>query len=304
MKIPRLADFRRKRRNPAAPFGGQGFRFYLGALALLLTGIVAGFYLFFPASALQQRLELEIAARTPLDARIEEVSLRFPLGLQGKGIHLAARNPAAASPPAGFTVTALELTPLWRTLIGSNPGLAFQAEVQGGQIDGSLWKNGSVEARLQRLSFSAPVGGAGVPLLLTGQLGKGEIAGAWPLQPTSETRLNLSFDSIELGGLTSLGLTSDALPLGTVSLVGSGRGNALKIERLTASGGSLDVTGEGTVMLSEPLARSRLNINLVLRPGRQLDRGFTDLLELFAQAEPDGSYRLRLTGPLTQVAIQ
>jgi hypothetical protein len=26
-------------------------------------------------------------------------------------------------------------------------------------------------------------------------------------------------------------------------------------------------------MLSEPLARSRLNLNLVLRPGRQLDRG-------------------------------
>jgi type II secretion system protein N len=303
MKIPRLADFRRKRRAPAVPFGGQGFRFYLGALALLLTGIVAGFYLFFPASALQQRLELEIAARTPLDARIEEVSLLFPLGLQGKGIHLAARKPAAGSPPAGFTVTALKLTPLWRTLIGSNPGLAFQADVQGGQIDGSLWKNGSLEARLQQLSFSAPVG-AGVPLLLTGQLGNGEIAGAYPLQPTSETRLNLSFDRIELGGLTSLGLTSDTLPLGTVSLVGNGRGNALKVERLAASGGSLEVTGEGTVMLSEPLARSRLNLNLVLRPGRQLDRGLTDLLELFAQAEPDGSYRLRLTGPLTQVAIQ
>lgn len=303
MKIPRLADFWRKRRTPATPFGGQGFRFYLGALALLLTGIVAGFYLFFPASALQQRLELEIAARTPLDARIEKVSLLFPLGLKGKGIHLAARKPAAGSPPAGFTVTALELTPLWWTLIGSNPGLAFQADVQGGQIDGSLWKNGSLEARLQQLSFSAPVG-AGVPLLLTGQLGKGEIAGAWPLQPTSETRLILSFDRIELGGLASLGLTSDALPLGTVSLVGTGRGNALKVERLTASGGSLEVTGEGTVMLSEPLARSRLNLNLVLRPGRQLDQGFTDLLELFAQAEPDGSYRLRLTGPLTQVAVQ
>jgi len=303
MKIPRLADFWKKRRAPAAPFGGQGFRFYLGALALLLTGIIAGFYLFFPASTLQQRLELEIASRTPLDARIEEVSLLFPLGLKAKGIHLSARKPAAGSPPADFTVTALELTPRWRTLISRNPGLAFQAEVLSGQIEGSLWKNGSIEARLRRLSFSAPVG-AGVPLLLTGQLGKGEITGAWPLQPTSETRLNLSFDKLELGGLTTLGLTSDTLPLGAVSLVGSGSGNALKIERLNASGGSLEVTGEGTVMLAELLTRSRLNLNLVLRPGRQLDRSFADLLELFAQAEPDGSYRLRLTGPLTQVAVQ
>jgi type II secretion system protein N len=304
MKIPRPARLWKKGKAPAAPFGGQGFRFYLGALALLLTGIIAGFHLFFPASALQQRLELEIAARTPLDARIENVSLLFPLGLKGKGIHLAARKAAsAASPPAGFTVTALELTPLWRTLFGRNPGLAFQADIQGGQIEGSLWKNGSVEARLQQVAFSAPVG-AGVSLLMTGQVGKGEVVGAWPLQPTSETRLNLSFARLDIGGLASLGMTSDALPLGTVSLVGSGRGNALKVERLTASGGSLEITGEGTVMLSEPLARSRLNLDLVLRPGRQLDKGLTDLLELFAQAEPDGSYRLRLTGPLTQVAIQ
>jgi type II secretion system protein N len=303
MIIPRLARLWKKRGAPATSFSGQGFRFYLGALALLLIGIVAGFHLFFPASALQQRLEMEIAARTPLDARIEEVSLLFPLGLKAQGIHLAARKPAAGSPPTGFNVTVLELTPLWRTLIGSNPGLAFQAGVQGGEIEGSLWKNGSIEARVQRLAFSAPVG-AGVPLLLTGQVGSGEIAGAYPLQPASETRLNLSFDRFELSGLTALGLTSDALPLGTVSLVGSGRGNALKLERLTASGGSLEVTGEGTVMLAEPLARSRLNLTLVLRPGRQLDRAFADLLELFAQAEPDGSYRLRLTGPLTQVAIQ
>jgi hypothetical protein len=42
----------------------------------------------------------------------------------------------------------------------------------------------------------------------------------------------------------------------------------------------------------------------VLRPGRQLDKSFTDLLELFAQADPDGSFRLRLTGSLRQVSFQ
>lgn len=298
MRFPRLAHLWRKGKAPAGPFGGWGFRFYLGALALLLTGLVAGFYLFFPTGALQQRLEQEIAARTPLDARIKEVSLLFPLGLQAEGIQLAS-----GSPPTTFTVTALRLTPLWGTLTSGNPGLAFHVEVSGGEIDGSLHKNGSIEARLQRLAFSAPVGGE-LPLRLSGQLGKGEVVGAYPLQSAGDTRLNLSFERIELSGLAPLGLPSDALALGAVSLVGSGRGNALKVERLSASGGSLEVTGEGTVMLAEPLDRSRLNLNLVLRPGRQLDKAFAELLELFAQANPDGSFRLRLAGSLKQMTIQ
>lgn len=298
MKMPRLAYFRKTRGAPAASFGGPGFKFYLGVLGLLLTGFLAGFYLFFPTSALQQRLELEIAARTPTEARIEAVSLLFPPGLQARNIRLAS-----GSPPSEFTVNLLAVTPLWRTLTGSNPGFAFHAEILGGQIDGSLRKNGGIEAKLQNLTFSAPLGGP-LPIRLSGQLGKGEFAGALPLQSATETRLNLGFDRFELSGLASLGLASDTLALGTVSLVASGRANALKIDRLSASGGSLEVTGEGTVLLAEPLDISRLNLNLVLRPGRQLDKSLADLLELFAQAEPDGSFRLRLTGSLKQLSIQ
>ena len=298
MRFPRLGQFRRKGKAPAARFGGWGWQFYLGALALLLAGLVAGFYLLFPTGALQQRLEQEIAARAPLEAHIEEVSLLFPLGLQAEGIRLAG-----GPPPTTFTVTALKLTPLWGTLTGDNPGLAFHAELQGGELDGSLRKHGSIEARLQKLSFSAPLGGE-MPLRLSGLLGKGEVAGAYPLQSAGETRLNLSLERVELSGLAPLGLTGDALALGSVSLVGSGRGNALKVERLSASGGSLEITGEGTVMLAEPLVRSRLNLNLVLRPGARLDRSFVELIELFAQPNPDGSFRLRLTGPLAQATIQ
>jgi type II secretion system protein N len=298
MKIPRLAAFWKKRRAPLAPFGGQGFKFYLGVLALLLTGFLAGFYLFFPTSALQQRLELEIAARTPLDARIEAVSLLFPPGLQAEGIRLAG-----GSPPTEFTVNLVKLTPLWRTLTSGNPGFAFHAEVLGGQVDGSMRKSGSLVAQVQNLTFSAPVGEA-FPIRLTGRLGKGEFAGALPLQTATETRLNLGFDQFEISGLSALGLASDTLALGTVSLVGTGRATALKIDRLSASGGSLEVTGDGTVMLATPLDRSRLNLNLVLRPGRQLDKSLADLLELFAQAGPDGSFSLRLTGSLRQVSFQ
>jgi type II secretion system protein N len=298
MKFPRLAGLWKKRRTPKVPFGGQGLKFYLGVLALLLSGFIVGFYLFFPASTLQQRLELEIARRTPLDARIGAVSLRFPPGLQAERIRLTG-----GSPPTEWTVNRLELTPLWRNLIGSNPGLSFHAEVLGGQVDGSLRKNGGVAATLRNLTFSAPVGGA-LPILLTGQLGKGEFAGALPLQTAAETRITLNFGRLDLSGLAALGLTNDTLALGTVSLAGNGRANALKIDRLSASGGALEVTGDGTVMLAEPLDRSRLNLNLVLRPGRQLDQSLAELLELFAQVQPDGTFRMRLTGSLRQVSIQ
>jgi type II secretion system protein N len=298
MIIPRLARFGKKRRTFAGPAGGRGFKFCLGGLALLLAGFIVGFYLFFPTGALRQRIELEIAARTPLEARIEKVALLFPPGLQAVRIHLAG-----GSPPTEFAVDRLRMTPLWMTLTGNNRGFAFHAEILGGQVEGSLRKDGNLTAKLQNLTFAAPVGGS-LPILLTGQLGKGEFGGALPLQSATETRLDLGFDRMELSGLASLGLASDTLELGTVSLVANGRANALKIDRLIASGGGLEVSGDGTVLLAEPLDRSRLNLNLVLRPGRQLDKSLTDLLELFAQANPDGSFRLRLTGPMTQMTIQ
>lgn len=298
MIFSRIARLRSQGRT-AAYFSGQGVRFGLAALILLLAGFIAGFHLFFPSDTLRHRLEREIAARTPLAVEIDEVSPLFPLGLRAGGIRLGS-----GSPPEGLTVTELQLTPLWRQLTGGNPGLAFRAQVLGGEVAGSWRKSGSIEATLRQLSFSTPVGAVAAPLLLRGELGEGELSGGYPLAAAGDTRLALHFDRMELSGLTAFGLADDTLAIGSVELTGSGRGNALKIERLTASGGNLEVTAEGTVLLADPLERSRLNLNLVLRPGRQLDRALADLLELFAKADKDGSYRLRLTGVLTQPAIQ
>jgi len=298
MKIPRLAGLWKRGKSPKAPFAGQGLKFYLGALALLLVGFIAGFYLFFPTSVLQQRLEAEIAGRTPMDVRIKSVSLLFPPGLQAKGIRLTNSSPATE-----FTIEQIRLAPLWSTMIGKNPGLTFNSTIMGGQVAGNLRKDGSLAANLQNLTFSTPVGGA-LPIQLDGRLAKGSFVGALPLQSAAQTSLTLGFEQMRISGLAALGLTDDTLALGTVTLSGSGRGNALKIDRLSASGDNLEVTGDGTVMLAEPLDRSRLNLNLVLRPGQQLDRTLADLLELFGQAEPNGSFRLRLTGSLRQVTIQ
>lgn len=298
MRINRLAGLWKLRKAPKAPFAGQGLKFYLGALALLLFGFIAGFYLFFPTSILQQRLEAEIASRTPMDVRIKSVSLLFPPGLQARDLHLTG-----GSPPTEFTVDQISLSPLWRTLVGKNPGLAFHSNVLGGQVAGNLRKDGSLSANLQSLTFSAPVGGP-LPIQLAGRLGKGDFQGALPLQSAAQTSISLALEQIRVSGLAALGLSEDTLVLGTVVLNGSGRGNALKIDRLSASGGNLEVTGDGTVMLAEPLDRSRLNLNLVLRPGQQLDKTLADLLEVFAQAQPDGTFRLRLTGSLRSVTIQ
>lgn len=298
MKIPRLAGLWNRKKAPKAPFVGQGLKFYLGALALLLVGFVAGFYIFFPTSVLQQRLEAEIAGRTPMDVRIKSASLLFPPGLQAKGIRLTGGSPASE-----FTVDQISLSPLWRTLLGKNPGLAFHSNVLGGQVAGNLRKDGSLSASLQSLTFSAPVGGA-LPIQLAGRLGKGDFQGALPLQSAAQTSISLALEQIRVSGLAALGLSEDTLALGTVNLSGNGRGNAMKIERLSASGGNLEITGDGTVMLAEPLDRSRLNLNLVLRPGQQLDQTLADLLEVFAQPQPDGSFRLRLTGSLRSVTIQ
>ena len=298
MRLPRLPRIRGRMLQTATKPSGARIKVTLIGLALLLVSFFISFYLFFPANALRGRIEKEVAARTPAELTIEQMALLFPPGLEGSGITVKTGNPQLKS----VAVSDLVVKPLWTTLFSGNPGLALQARLFGGTLEGTVRHDGAIAAQLNRISFNEPLlAKSGIEL--AGVLRQGSYSGALPLRAQTATHLNLSLHNVRLTGLKAFGIAGGKLDLGTISLVGEGRGNSFRIETFKATGGNLEITGGGTVLVVTPLDRSRLNLNVVLRPGRNLDKNLTGLLNLVTKPARDGAYHLRIAGSLARPAI-
>ncbi len=272
---------------------GSWIRFYGMAGALLLIGLVAGFYLFFPAAALKDRIEYEIAAQTPAELEMGELSLLFPPALRGRQVAVKTGAPQ----PLQLELASLTLKPSWSALLGGRPAVAFSSELYGGTAEGTLSRDGSINTRVEQLAFAVPLA-TGSALAAAGVVGEGRFSGAWPVAPETETSLSLSVGQARITGMESVGAARDSLALGTIILQGSGRGKSLKIDRLETVGGDLKATGTGTLILAEPLDRSRINLSLTLLPAPNLDPALAELLDLFVKPGRDGTYRIRLSGTL------
>jgi type II secretion system protein N len=135
-------------------------------------------------------------------------------------------------------------------------------------------------------------------LTIKGTLSQGGFYSIFPLKPGTESHLNLTLDKVELTGLEAIGVQKDILSLGTVSLEGRGKGNSFRIHELKATGGNLEISGEGSFLLANPFEKSRFNLQLVLQPGGGFDDKLNDLLNLFAKPGQNGSYLLRVNGTL------
>ncbi|MHB1397115.1 MAG: type II secretion system protein GspN [Trichloromonadaceae bacterium] len=299
VKLPRLNDLRRSDRpRPAALFPSAGPTFYAGVLALLAAGFALGLYLGLPTASLKERIEAEALQRAGVPLQIGSLSLRFPPALRLDNVRW---QPAGASPQ--LPLDRVQLRPLWWSLFSANPGAGFSTDLLGGSANGQLRRNGTVQVKLSQLTFFAPLA-ATSSLKLGATLRSGNLQGVYPPQPESESLLNLTLDGVHLLGLEALGADADRLELGTITLQASGRGSALKIERIEASGGALQLGGDGTFLLAQPLPGSRLNLALTLQPGANFDPQLRDLLSLFAKPAADGSLRLRLSGTLGAPRLQ
>lgn len=305
MKLPQRLNLggmgqrlRSDRPRPAALFPSAGVGFYAGVLALLAIGFALGLYLGLPIASLKERIEAEARQRAGIPLRIGELALNFPPAVTMKTVHW---QPAGAVPEIPFD--RVQLRPLWWSLFSASPGVGFSTELLGGHANGQLRRNGSAQVQLTGLTFSGPLAATSA-LKLGATLRAGTLQGVYPPLPESESQLNLTLDGVHLLGLEALGAASDRLDLGTVTLQASGRGSALKIERVEASGGALQLSGDGTFLLAQPLPGSRLNLALTLQPGANFDPQLRDLLSLFAKPAADGSLKLRLSGTLGDPRLQ
>lgn len=263
---------------------------WAAAIATLLASALIGFILFFPAESLRPRLVQE-AARRGVQLEIGTLSTTFPPALLAQQVKL---NNSAGQTLVTFD--RLRLRPSWFKLLIGSVELNLQGTLLGGRVEGRIARSGDFALQAQQLAWDGPLPGLG-EALLSGRLRQATASGTWPPRPDSQFRCELAIEETRLDKLPLPG-SAKGLALGTISVHASGKGKSLTIDTLAASGGQITATGDGTLLLAEPLLRSALNLTLRLRPAASLDPGLASLMTALLPPGGDGASLLRLGGTL------
>lgn len=276
----------------------SGTRLFLSGAVLLAVCFLLGIYLFFPTDILLDRIEQDLASQANLEVSVEDLRLSFPPGLLAKDITLSAPRL-----PQDIRLDTLRVKPLWSSLFSTNQGVSVVAGLYGGELEADLKRHGEVEAQASGMNLSVPIApGSAIQVATT--LGQANLSGRWPIRPDTETTLNMTLSALSLSGMKGIGAQNDIFSLGSVSLQASGKGNALRIEKLENSGGQMAVSGSGTLQLAQPIDRSRINLTITLKPGTGMDPTLTETLGLFAKQDRNGSFNLRILGTLSNPQVR
>lgn len=265
---------------------------------MFLVSAIIGFYLFVPTEALKDRLVHEIERQTPVKMKLAELKIWPLLTFTGEEIELVFSH----LPSYSLRLNSFSVDPWWSSLIRGRPGVNGSLDGLGGQLEFSANKRGDFTASAEGLHLELPLTN-NASLQLVGDLSSALVEGFLPLQSAAKSRIEIELSQLQVRGLDFLAQNSDDLSLGQVRLSAVGELGALKIVQLEASGGAIEITGAGDLLIAGNLPKSRLNINLVVRPGSGASPGLTDLLALAGPRQADGGYRLRLTGTLEKPLI-
>lgn len=270
---------------------GTNVRLFTFCLVLFCVSGFFSFWVFFPAEVLQQRLVQEISRETGLRMHGEQAKMLMPLGLK---FDLTIYPDQPGMIP--LLVDDLRLTPLWTSLLTLNQAIQLKGSIARGDASARVWRNGNVNLSLQDLSLldlqeidrTYRLGGAlnlrfvGEGLLAPGAQGGG--------------RFSADIRDLVLFGLERIGLPAD-ISLGLLQMNGNFNESRVSVEQLVATGGVLELSGGGTLLVGATPEQTRLNLNVRIHPTRQTPENIRDMLMLTGvRPGPDGSYILQIGG--------
>lgn len=256
-----------------------------------------GLYLFFPAEALQQRLQHELITQLQRNVEVGEVSLHFPATLV---IHNLSTTSTTSAIPV--KLINLNLSPSWYQLVSGNPAIKLNCETLGGIVSAQLDTSRHIKLSATALQWDSPI--PQMPTLhIQSTIDQLNASGfAEPAIQLEQFKLQLS--KLQVTGLKQVGLPVDHLNLGSVHLQLSQNKQRITIDQLTSRDGELNITGKGNITLQRNLLHSHIDLTLTLSPSSGLDPGITTLLPLFAKQQNDGSYTVRIGGTLAQPRLR
>ena len=295
----RIARKRTRKARPSKSDRTGSVLMHAGGAALLVFCFFLALFLFFPADALRDRLELEIRENSPLTVSMAKAELLFPFGITIEKVRL---QPPGEKMPQ-FQLESLRATPAWMSLF-SEPAADLEARLYGGRVEGSLRRHGGFEAQIAQIAIAA-LFPEDLPYRGAGRLGGTVSADGAPHLAATQTTFDLALEDAAALGLERIGIQSGRIGLGQIRARGSVQGNSIRVEEITADGGDLIVDGRATLLVAKSPQLSRITAQLDIRPTQSLDPAARDLF-LLSGVEPDreGVYRFRISGSLARPVLR
>lgn len=246
--------------------------FYLFALVIFLSWT-------FPYDKLKERIVTTFNAQqrnssAPTELQIEELDSSWLTGVKAKGVKLISPSADPSKPPTEIKIDEARARISLLGLLIGNKDVSFRIEAFGGVIKGSFEDSGkerNVDVTFDDVDMSkidAISTNVGFPL-------EGKLGGTLKLQlPEGKASkgngaVNLEIKDMYAGNAkeltvkTPLGpFTLPRLKVGNFAVTGDAKDGILKITKVGASGGDVDVNGDGRVQLREVATDAHLDVNL------------------------------------------
>lgn len=303
--------------------------------ALKIGGYVAFFgacftlsaYLTFPYDRVKDVLIRRVEARaTPGEGApkltIEELGPHWLNGVSLTGVAFERGKPEEGGARLSFDELDVSVSPL--ALLSDRIALTIDAQVGDGDLGGDYETQEEGPTRLDLTLDEVDLERMGLGSLLglpLAGLASGTIDVTLAAKPAeTQGEVKLTIDGTRIGdgkgkikvpGMSG-GLTLDPIDAGKLELSIAIKDGVATVEKLESKGKDLELSGSGSIRLSQPLAMSRTDVTL----SAKLDKGYgkssdrTQAALMLMSNDPtikratsaDGTMRFRLTGPIASLS--
>jgi type II secretion system protein N len=273
-------------------------RLFLLCLFLFVASAFFSSWLFFPAEVLQRRLLQEVSLQTGLNMQGRNATMLFPVGL---GLDLSIYP--EMSELIDFDLTELQVTPVWGSLFSNQQKVNLTGILAGGGINADVGRGGQISLKLKDIALAA-LQQLDMPYRISGQL-TGQLAGENISKNMSgRGNFSLSLRDTRVLGLEQIGLPAN-FSAGMLQLEGKLDQRRVSLEKVVLTGGPLELSGGGNILIGEIPEQTRLNLNVRLHPTSTTPDSLRELLNLTGvRPTADGSYLLRVGGTLAKPVIR
>lgn len=278
-------------------FAGNRRLFSL-CLLLFMVSAFFSFWTFFPAEVLQRRLLQEVSRQAGFALQGRNATMLFPLGL---GLDLSIYPELSGL--SNLDLTGLQITPAWSSLFSDHRQVSLTGTLAGGEINAEVGQGGQFSSRFEDIAVVA-LQQPTLPYRISGQLA-GHLAGE-NISSSMNGRGNFSLvlQDGRVLGLEKIGLPANFFA-GMLQLEGKLDQRRVSLEKVVLTGGSLELSGGGNILVGEIPEQTRLNLNVRLHPTSTTPDSLRELLKLTGiRPTADGSYLLRVGGTLAKPVIR
>jgi type II secretion system protein N len=302
--------------------------FYLLSLVVFLSWT-------FPYEKLKERIVTSFNAQqrtssAPTELQIDELDSSWLTGVKAKGVRLISPSADPQKAPTELTIDEARARISLLGLLVGTKDVSFRLDAFGGVIKGGFEDTGkerSVDVTVEEVDLGripAIAANAGFPM-------EGKLSGTLKLQlPEGKASkgngaVNLEIKDMVAGNAKELTVkmpfgpfTLPRLKVGSFVLAGDAKDGILKLTKAGASGGDVDVTGDGRVQLREVATEAHLEVNLKFKVNDTY-RSRNDITKLLFGApggkekpmlemdprmakskSPDGFYGIKVGGTLAK----